>query len=354
MLGYSDSNKESGFLAAAWALYGAQEQLVGVAGRAAVELTLFHGRGGAIGRGGGPTNRAILAQPPGSIDGRLKLTEQGEVIAAHYSDPAIALRQLEQVTNAVLSASAPGHDERIAAAAGRWRGAMDELAARASETYRALVWEEPEFAAFFHAVTPIDEVSALNLGSRPAWRGGGAPAGIAALRAIPWVFAWSQSRVNLPGWYGLGSALAAYRSSHRAGSTDLAAMYRGWPFFASTLDNAEMILAKADMGVARMYRALAAAVPGAARLWALIEDEYERSVAELLAVTGRARLLDGAPDLQRSIELRNPYIDSLSEIQVRVLARLRALPPGHPDRDNLLRLVHETVSGIAAGLQNTG
>ena len=254
--------------------------------RAGVELTLFHGRGGAIGRGGGPTNRAILAQAPGSVDGRLKLTEQGEVIAAHYSNPAIALRQLEQVTSAVLSASAPGHDERIAAAAGRWRRAMDELAARASEAYRALVWDEPEFAAFFHAATPIDEISALNLGSRPAWRGGGTPAGIATLRAIPWVFAWSQSRVNLPGWYGLGSALAAYRSSHRAGSADLAAMYRGWPFFASTLDNAEMILAKADMGVARMYCALAAAVPGAARL---VGDDRGRIRAKRVAAARRDR-----------------------------------------------------------------
>jgi phosphoenolpyruvate carboxylase len=328
---------------------------VEVASEAGIELTLFHGRGGAIGRGGGPTSRAILAQAPGSVRTRLKLTEQGEVIAAHYSNPALALRHVEQITNAVLGTMAPGHDALLEAAARRWRAAMDELAASARAAYRALVWDEPAFSVFFHMATPIDEISALNLGSRPAWRGGGPPLGIEQLRAIPWVFAWSQSRVNLPGWFGLGAALEGYRRRHgAAGGRRLAEMYRSWPFFASTLDNAEMILAKADMGVARMHCALAREVPGFDGLWAIVEGEHRRSVDGLLAVTGRSRLLDGTPSLQRSIDLRNPYIDSLSEIQVRVLARLRGLPAGHPDREELLRLVHETVNGIAAGLQNTG
>ncbi len=366
MLGYSDSNKESGFLAAAWALYQAQEQLVSVAADAGIRLTLFHGRGGAIGRGGGPTNRAILAQAPGSIRGFLKLTEQGEVIAAHYDNPAIALRQLEQVTHAVLTKSAPHHDAISAEAAERWGGAMDELAELARDAYRGLVWEEPDFAAYFRAATPIGELSLLNMGSRPAARPASADGEaegsnelpippISSLRAIPWVFAWSQSRASLPGWYGLGTALGEYRARHGAeGLATLAEMYRSWPFFATTLDNAEVILARTDMDVARLYRGLAADVQGAERFWEAIEDEYARSVSGLLATTGRERLLDGSPRLQRSIDLRNPYIDSLSQIQVRMLARLRQLRADDPAARQLLGLVHLTVNGVAAGLQHTG
>jgi len=381
MLGYSDSNKESGFLAANWMLYQAQERLVAVSRRHGVELTLFHGRGGAIGRGGGPTNRAILSQAPGSVDGRLKMTEQGEVIAAHYANPAIARRHLDQVVHAVLGASTPAHDEAIELAAQRGRPAMDELAGTAMAAYRALVWDDPGFAEFFRSMTPITELSALRLGSRPAARaragaGSGAPGwagpsglssssaeaprrfspppAISDLRAIPWVFAWSQSRANLPGWYGLGAALAGYRDRHGDKAFyDLAELYRTWPFFASVVDNAEMILAKADMGVARLFAALA---PGAdaQRIWSTIEAEFDRSVALLLRLTGRARLLDGLPVLQRSITLRNPYVDSISELQVRLLARLRSTEPGTAEHDALLRLVQLAVNGVAAGVQNTG
>ncbi|HVA86419.1 MAG TPA: phosphoenolpyruvate carboxylase [Candidatus Saccharimonadales bacterium] len=393
MLGYSDSNKESGFLAANWMLYQAQERLVTVSRRHGVELTLFHGRGGAIGRGGGPTNRAILGQAPGSVDGRLKMTEQGEVIAAHYANPAIARRHLDQVVHAVLGASTPAHDEAIEAAARLGRQAMDELADRARRAYRSLVWDEPEFAEFFRAMTPITELSALRLGSRPAVRAratatataratasatatataratasdpaiaatAGAPrpvlterSAIADLRAIPWVFAWSQSRANLPGWYGLGTALASYLERHGdAAFGELSELYRVWPFFASVVDNAEMILAKADMGVARLYAALARA-PDSARLWSEIEAEYARSVTLLLRLTGRERLLDGLPVLQRSITLRNPYVDSISELQVRLLARLRSSEPSTAEHDALLRLVQLAVNGVAAGVQNTG
>ena len=357
MLGYSDSNKESGFLAASWALYRAQEDLVAVARRHGVELTLFHGRGGAIGRGGGPANRAILAQAPGSLDGRLKVTEQGEVIAAHYSNPTIAQRQLEQMTNAVLTASAPEHEARVAAAAERWAPVIDELADLARRHYRALVWDDPAFEAFFHAATPIAELSALKIGSRPAARdhdGGTSLPPVESLRAIPWVFAWSQSRAALPGWYGLGAALSGYRSRHGERAVEeLGRMYREWPFFASVLDNAELILTRADMQVARSYAELAQG-DEARRIWDRIEDEYGRSVSELLAVTGRSRLLDAMPVLQRIVELRNPYVDSLSELQVRMLARLRALPVDHPDRAALLAVVQLTVSGVAAGLQTTG
>jgi len=368
MLGYSDSNKESGFLAAAWALYRAQEQLVAVAAASDVELTLFHGRGGAIGRGGGPTNRAILAQAPGSIPGRFKWTEQGETVAANYGNPDLALRHLEQVTSAVLGASTAPHDDRIGEAAARWGATMDELAELARNAYRDLVWDEPSFAGYFAAATPIAELSSLNLGSRPAARGvtegdrsppgraaPAAPWDIGSLRAIPWVFAWSQSRASLPGWYGLGSALEEFGRRHGdAGHRALVQMYREWPFFATTLDNAETVLAKADMEVARRYASLAGSVPGAERFWAAIAAEHERSVEQLLSVTGRRSLLEGAPTVRRSVDLRNPYVDALSELQVRQLERLRALPADDPERERLMRLVQLTVSGVAAGLQSTG
>jgi phosphoenolpyruvate carboxylase len=357
MLGYSDSGKESGFLAAAWMLHQAQEALVGAARTHGVELTLFHGRGGAIGRGGGPANRAILGGAPGAMDGRLKLTEQGEVIAANYADPAIARRHLEQLTGAVLIASTPEHDAAAAEALREGGALMAELASTARDAYRALVHDDPGFAAFFRDITPIAELSDLRLGSRPAARGrhdpGDAPP-IDALRAIPWTFAWSQARINLPGWFGLGAALEAYRAAHGdAGLAEIARLYRSWPFLASVLDNAEMILAKADMGVARRYASLARDDDGARR-WTSIEAEYHRTVALLLRVTGRERLLDGAPVLQRSIGLRNPYVDSLSELQVRLLRRLRSMAPNDPDRGRVLRLVQLTVNGVAAGLQNTG
>lgn len=365
MLGYSDSNKESGFLAANRLLYRAQAALVETARRHGLELTLFHGRGGAIGRGGGPTNRAILAQAPGSIDGRLRMTEQGEVIAANYANPAIARRQLEQLTAAVLLASTPEHDALVAEAGRAGAEAIDELAAASEAAYRGLVWEDPDFPAFFRDATPIIELSALRLGSRPASRGRrAAPSALgpepreapplASLRAIPWGFAWSQSRLNLPGWYGLGTALEAYRTAHgEPGIDQLGELYRSWPLFEAILDNAEMTLAKADIGVARLYAGLASG--GRAReIWERIEAEHERTVRLLLRVTRRDHLLDGLPVLQRSIALRNPYVDSLSELQVRLLARLRRLPPEDPERPEVLRLVQLTINGIAAGVRNTG
>jgi phosphoenolpyruvate carboxylase len=360
MLGYSDSNKESGFLAAAWMLHQAQASLVEAARDRGVELTLFHGRGGAIGRGGGPANRAIIGGAPGSVDGRLKLTEQGEVIFANYGDPAIAKRHLEQLTGAVLIASTPEHDAAAAEAAEAGGPLLDELSETARAAYRALVHDDPGFAAFFREITPIAELSALRLGSRPPARGrAGAPQerapSIDALRAIPWTFAWSQTRINLPGWYGLGAALDAFGAARgEAGIREISRLYRSWPFLASVIDNAEMILAKADMGIGRRYASLARS-EGADARWAAIEAEYHRTVAWLLRITGRDRLLDGAPVLQRSIELRNPYVDALSEVQVRLLRRLRALPPAaHADRALHMRLVHLSVNGVAAGLQNTG
>lgn len=355
MLGYSDSNKELGFLAAAWMLHQAQADMIEVARSRRVALTIFHGRGGAIGRGGGPTNRAILGLAPGSVDGRLKLTEQGEVIAANYSDPTIARRHLEQATGAVLVASTPEHAARLERALEVGAPILTELAATSRVAYRALVHDDPGFASFFRDVTPIRELSDLRLGSRPAARGRRdvAPS-IDALRAIPWTFAWAQSRINLPGWYGLGAALDAYREAHGdEGLDEIARLSSEWPFLSSLLDNAEMSLAKADMGVARLYAALATGA-GDDRRWDAIETEYRRTVALIGRVTGRERLLDGAPVLQRSVALRNPYVDSLSELQVRLLARLRGLQPDDPERGRVLRLVQLTVNGVAAGLQSTG
>jgi phosphoenolpyruvate carboxylase len=355
MLGYSDSNKESGFLSAAWLLHQAQSALVEAASARGVTLTLFHGRGGALGRGGGPTNRAILGQAPGSVDVRLKLTEQGEVIAANYADPTIAQRHLEQMTGAILQASAPEHNARLERALAVGAPIVDELAATSRAAYRALVHDDPGFASFFRDITPIRELSDLRLGSRPAARGrrDEAPT-IDSLRAIPWTFAWSQARINLPGWYGLGQALEAYRAAHGEDGMDaLARLVGDWPFLSSLFDNAEMSLAKADMGVARLYAALATG-DGDDRRWDAIETEYRRTVALLSRITGRERLLDGSPVLQRSVALRNPYVDSLSELQVRLLARLRTMAADDPERERVLRLVQLTVNGVAAGLQSTG
>jgi phosphoenolpyruvate carboxylase len=375
MLGYSDSNKESGFLAAVWMLYRAQARLAEVARSHNVELTLFHGRGGAISRGGGPTNRAILAQAPGSIDGRFKMTEQGETVAANYANIAIAEDHLGLVGSAVLVASTPEHDECIAEADGRGEATMDELAGLARRAYRSLVYEEPGFERFFRAVTPLAELSTMALGSRPARRASAAAGGVGAaatvasatvgtpatggtsinsLRAIPWVFSWAQARIGLPAWFGLGSALEGFEQAHGPGSlAHVAELYRDWPFLTSALDNAELILGRAELQIGALYAALAGDAEGA-RLWRRILDEYGRSIRALAKVTGRSELLAAEPLVGRSIRLRRPYIDPLSHIQVRFLARLRALPADDPDRERYRRLVQLTVNGVAAGLQNTG
>ncbi len=353
MLGYSDSTKESGALAAAWLLHGAESKLAASAVRHGVRLTLFHGRGGAIGRGGGPMGRAILASAPHSLAGKLKLTEQGEIVADRYGNFDIAMRHLAQLTNAVLVASSEAHQKHARQAQRRGSDILEELAERSARAYRALVWDDPAFEAFYVAATPIAELSGLAMGSRPAARGGGAVS-LENLRAIPWVFSWAQARAFLPGWYGLGSAVEEYERVHGAEATEqLAELYRDSPFLGGAIDVIEMALAKVDLAVAEHYAGLAPK-PEADRLWAQIRSEYERTLAAVLRINGRDHLLDAAPSLQRSILLRNPYVDSLSELQVMLLGRLRALPDDDPRRDELRRLVQLTVSGVAAGLQNTG
>ncbi len=338
MLGYSDSTKDVGMLAANLALHRAQADLAAWARDRGVTLTLFHGRGGALGRGGGPANRAILGQAPGSVDGRFKVTEQGEVAFARYGNARIARRHLEQLTNAVLLASTPEH-ERLGTEAWRRFGPSAERMAAASErAWRGLV-ERADFAAFFLRATPIEEIGALHLGSRPSRRTADATS-IEDLRAIPWVFAWSQARVNLPGWFGLGTGLA------QADPAELRAMHAGWPFFASLIENAELSLAKADLPIAQRYLALGGdeAIAGA------IEDEFRRTVEGVLAITGYERPLDGRPVLRRAIDLRNPYVDALSLIQLRFLSELRE----DGGTAGAASIVQVTVNGVAAGLQNTG
>ncbi|CAA9566191.1 MAG: Phosphoenolpyruvate carboxylase [uncultured Thermomicrobiales bacterium] len=346
MIGYSDSNKDVGYLASSWGLHEAEVALAATVAEAGVGLVFFHGRGGSIGRGGGPTNTAILAQPAGTVGGRIKLTEQGEVISACYSTPAIAHRELELVTGAVLVASAgalPGPDpERLR----EYHAVMGLMSDASAQAYRALVYDDPRFITFFHGATPIEEISRHQLGSRPARRT--ASAAIEDLRAIPWVFSWTQARILLPGWYGLGTALAAGQDA--VGLDLLREMDGGWPFFTATLANAEFALAKADRAIAERYVALVEDDAVREAIWDRITSEWDLTVRLLLDVTGQAHLLDREPILQRSVRRRNPYVDPLSFIQVEVLRRLRREGP----TEDLLRTALATINGIAGGLKNTG
>ncbi len=347
MLGYSDSAKELGPASATLRLFDAQAELASWAAEHDVKLTLFHGRGGALGRGGGPAGRAVLAQAPGSVDGRFKVTEQGEVIFARYGRSAIGLRHLEQVTSAVLLASAPSVAARNAVAAKTFHALATRIDVAACTAFRALV-ETDGFAEWFSQVSPLDEISGLRIGSRPARRGHGAgPMGLEDLRAIPWVFAWAQTRLNLPGWYGLGSGLAAAEAA--AGIAEVRRAYREWPLFATLLDNAEMSLAKTDRAIAARYLELG----GRDDLTAAVLAEYDLTRHFVLAVTEHDRLLANRPVLSRAVVLRDPYVDALSYLQLRALSTLRA-ESAPEERETLDRLLLLTVSGIAAGLQNTG
>ena len=345
MLGYSDATKDAGFLAANLALYRAQGALAAWARDHDVELTLFHGRGGAVGRGGGPAGRAIRGQAPGSVGGRFKVTEQGEVMFARYGNPAIGLRHLEQVTSAVIESSSSSPKGRLEPLDGAFEQEADLMAAASEAAYRRLV-DSPGFAEFFAAVSPLAEIGRLRLGSRPDRRTGST--GLASLRAIPWVFAWAQTRVNLPGWYGLGSGLAAV--AQRYGPARLRQMDREWPFFKSALENAEMSLAKADPMIAGLYLSRG----GRPDLVALIRDEFRLTRSQVAAATGHERMLAGHPVLRRAVDLRNPYVDALSFLQLRFLAEVRTEGAGSDNEDRLVDLVLQTVNGVAAGLQNTG
>jgi phosphoenolpyruvate carboxylase len=348
MLGYSDSGKDAGYVTSNWTLYEAQGLLLSVASRFGVELRLFHGRGGSAGRGGGPSYQAIMAQPPETLQGKIRITEQGEVISFKYSMRGLARRNLDTVLAAVLEASA---DETPCEPKRRWVEAMEELSTTASETYRALVYGDGDFLSFFSEASPIGELSLLNMGSRPARRVQNPT--VDSLRAIPWVFAWTQNRFLLPSWYGAGTALGGHASESEKLEV-LREMYRGWPFFRTLIDFMQMTLAKSDLRIAKNYTSLVSEPAVRERLWNRISEEHAACVDALLLITGNENLLDDSPVLQRSIRLRNPYVDPLSYVQVALLRRLRALPEDATDREGALNTLLLSISGISSGMLNTG
>jgi phosphoenolpyruvate carboxylase len=350
MIGYSDSSKDGGILTSSWELYTAQERLWEVAREHGIRLRLFHGRGGTVGRGGGPSHEAILAQPPGTVAGHIKITEQGEVISSKYGLPEIALRSLELVTSATLSATlAPSGDD---ARTERWRAAMAELSAIAFERYRAMVRETEGFYDYFVNATPVEELGNLAIGSRPSKRKKSSKS-LDDLRAIPWVFGWTQSRHLLPGWLGVGEALDGYVDANRRENLALLReMYDEWPFFRSTISNVEMTLAKADFQIARQYVRLAPDSATARKIFRTLEGEYRRACRAVMRITREGELLESSPVLRRSISVRNPYVDPMSYLQVELLARLRRAKGR--ERDALRHAVLLTINGIAAGMRNTG
>ncbi|MFT5194802.1 MAG: phosphoenolpyruvate carboxylase [Cellvibrionaceae bacterium] len=357
MIGYSDSNKDAGLLTATWELYQAQDELAKRCQKHQVGLTLFHGRGGTIARGGGPANRAILAQPPGSVNGRIRITVQGEVINARYFHPEVAKRHLEQMVSAVLIASSPEYEKN---AVGRpsWSKVMEELSITAFDAYRQFIYETPEVLQYWQEATPINELSGMRIGSRPARRKGGDV--FSSLRAIPWGFSWMQSRHNLPAWFGVGQALQKYAGG--AGiqtKTDelivLQEMYAQWPFFTTMIDNVQVALGKSDMEIARLYADLVADETIREQVYGDILTAFKQTVRWVKLITGQQQLLDNDPTLKRSIRLRNPYVDPLNFIQVNLLKKVRQIEdPTTEDAKKTLHALYITINGIAAGLKNTG
>ena len=357
MIGYSDSSKDGGILTSSWELYKAQEKLWEVARAHGVELRLFHGRGGTVGRGGGPSHEAILAQPPNTVAGRIKITEQGEVISSKYSLAEIAQRSLELTTSAVIAASLP-QPAQSARKLSRWKDVMEAVSAQAFSAYQRFVRETPGFYDYFVQATPVEELQYMRIGSRPARRKSGSKS-LDDLRAIPWVFGWTQSRHLLPGWLAVGTALEKFiHERPRENLRLLREMYREWPFFHSTISNIEMTLAKADFQIARQYASRTIDLRLGRRIFRMLEEEYERACRLTLMITGEKHLLDQSPVLQRSIAVRNPYVDPLSFLQVELLARRRQkdrkIKPDARDRDKLLYAILLTINGIAAGMRNTG
>ena len=342
MIGYSDSNKDGGYLTSVWGLHKASEALAEVFEAADTPIQLFHGRGGAVGRGGGSSFAAIRAQPEHTVCGRIRLTEQGEVIAAKYSTLEVAAANLEATAAATVLASLE-HEELAPAEAERFGAAMDQLSASAFKAYRSLVYVSPGFVHFFRQMTPVSEIATLKIGSRPASRAKSDR--IEDLRAIPWVFSWSQARVMLPGWYGVGSALSAFGDL-----TLLSEMFAAWPFFRTTLDNMAMVLAKSDMAIASRYAGLVEEQAMAATIFGRIRDEWQRTRDRLLEITGESRLLENNRKLENSILLRLPYIEPLNHLQVELLRRFRSGETDQKVRDG----IHLTINAIATALRNSG
>ncbi len=360
MLGYSDSMKDGGYLAACAALEEVQRELATQARQEGVRLEFFHGRGGTIARGGGPTHRAILAQPPGTVDGRIKLTEQGEVISSKYGSESSAVYHLELLLAATLEASLadsiPGRSKEPPES---WRETLASLASGSRASYRSLVYETEGFVDAFYAMTPIEQISALNLGSRPAKRTD--TRAIGNLRAIPWTFSWNQTRILLPSWYGAGSGVAAYCESHpesrERALARLTTMYKRWPNFRTVIDNLEQVLAKTDLHIGARYAALAKDVPGASEIFLRIEKEFQRTLRAVRDISGESRLLARDPALREALARRTPFLDILSYLQVELLDRKqsgRVLDTVAEDSERIERAIHLTINGIAAGLRNTG
>ena len=347
MLGYSDSNKDGGYLTANWALYQAEASLVEVFRKHGVRLRLFHGRGGSVGRGGGPAYEAILAQPPGSVDGMLRVTEQGETIASKYADALLGRENLETLVAATLEASLL-HAQGADPVALGWAEVMNSLSGHAYRAYRRLVYDTPGFVEYFRMTTPIAEIAELNIGSRPSarkasWR-------IEDLRAIPWVFSWAQCRVLLPGWYGFASAVEAWLSEHPQGMDTLRQMYRDWPFFRSVVSNMDMVLAKTDLSIAARYAELLHDAVLREHVLARIGAELNKSIRYLLQITEQPALLADNPELAQSLRNRIPYLDPLNHLQIELLRRYRA-----GDTDVLTRRgIHLCINGLTAGLRNSG
>ena len=341
MVGYSDSGKDGGVLTAQWEIFRAQERLAWVAGERGVELTIFHGRGGSAGRGGGPTYAAILAQPPHAVEGRLKVTEQGETIAFKYGLPRLALRNLEAAVSATLLAALPNRVLHEAPDGGR--ELADAMSGAAHARYRAIVWDDPAFPAFFSAFTPLDELRRLEIGSRPSSRPeSSGSAELEALRAIPWVFSWTQTRCIVPAWLGAGTGLNA------APLDELRCLYREWPFFRALIENLEMSLAKTSMEIAERYLELVPDQLDGLRLFGALRTEHDATLARVLEIVEARDLLDRHPVLQQSVRLRNPYVDPMNAIQVELLKRWRA------GDESALRPLLRSIAGIAAALRNTG
>ena len=350
MLGYSDSNKDGGFLAANWELYKAETELTKIFAKHKVELRLFHGRGGTVGRGGGPSYQAILAQPPASVNGQIRITEQGEVIGSKYADPEIGRRNLETLVAATVEATLLSHDTLGERAADYYR-IMEVLAGDALAAYRNLVYETPGFTRYFQESTPIREIAGLNIGSRPPSRKKSDL--IEDLRAIPWTFSWSVNRAMITGWYGFGTAVELFVKREGRGENGLGFlqdMHSNWPFLQTLLSNMDMVLAKTDMGIASRYAELVTDTALREEIFGRIEEEWRLCVKWLFAVTGRTELLQDNPTLARSIRNRTPYIDPLNHLQVELLRRYRS----GDATDAVKRAIQLTINGVAAGLRNSG
>ena len=347
MLGYSDSNKDGGFLTSGWELYKAELALVDVFAQQQVRLRLFHGRGGSVGRGGGPSYQAILAQPAGAVQGQIRLTEQGEVITAKYANPEVGRRNLEVLAAATLEASLLAKIEPEPST--EFLQTMDDLSGHAFKAYRDLVYETPGFEQYFWESTVIAEIAGLNIGSRPASRK--KTTAIEDLRAIPWVFSWAQCRLMLPGWYGFGSAVESFIEAHpESGLATLQSMFSNWPFFSTLLSNMEMVLAKSDLGIAGRYAGLVKDPELRKVIFARICKEHAATIAALKSISGQTELLDANPLLKRSIRNRFPYMSPLNHVQVELLQRYR-----NGDQDERVRRgIHLSINGIAAGLRNSG